>query len=190
VDKVRLAGGTIDQVESGVRMYSRAKVTKPFKIRLKFTRKIIPSVTTSNGAFSLLGWVVATNSAPTSIPANWPGTTPTGDLEVAAFLRGFRFNVGNFTTQGDGSNRFRLQVYPGDGTRVQLVTDKVIDLGLNVEQELEFSVSGGTTTLTAVGLGLSQSHTHSVISDMTSGYLMLYTSNIMEAEFGDFRRIS
>jgi hypothetical protein len=188
VDKVRLAGGTIDQVESGVRMYSRAKVTKPFKIRLKFTRKIIPSVTTSNGAFSLLGWVVATNSAPTSIPANWPGTTPTGDLEVAAFLRGFRFNVGNFTTQGDGSNRFRLQVYPG--TRVQLVTDKVIDLGLNVEQELEFSVSGGTTTLTAVGLGLSQSHTHSVISDMTSGYLMLYTSNIMEAEFGDFRRIS
>lgn len=190
-DKVRLTGGAFDDFTSGVRMYSRAKVTKPFKIRFKFTRKLIPSRTTSEGAFNLVGWVVATGSAPTPIPANWPAGTSTRDIEVQNFLKGFRFSPGNINLADTAnSNRFRMQTYNGDGTRTQYTSDVVVNLGLDVEQEMELAAAGSTATLAAVDLGISVSHTSPIIGGMTTGYLMLYTGFGMSADWGDFRRIS
>jgi hypothetical protein len=190
-NKVRLTGGAYDDFNSGVRMYSRAKLTKPFKVRLKFTRKLIPSTTTNEGCFNLLGLVVTTSSAPTPIPANWPAGTTTRDTEVASFLKGFRFGVANINSAGTANNnRFRLQTYNGDGTRTQYVSDVEVNLGLDVEQELEFTTTGSTATLTAVGLAISVSHTVPLIGDMTTGYLMFYTSYGMSTEWGDVRRIS
>jgi hypothetical protein len=172
-------------------MYSRAALTKPFKVRCKCTRKVLTPVTTAEGAFNLYGWVIATSSAPTSIPANWPGTTATRDTEVQRFLKGFRFSPGNINTLSpEFSNKFRMQTYNGDGTRTQYTSDVLVNLGLNVEHELELSVSGNTATLTAVNLGISVSHSSAIIGGMTTGYLMIYTGFGMDTIWGDFRRIS
>jgi hypothetical protein len=191
VDKVRLAGGAYTDFYSGVRMYSRASLTKPFKVRCTFTRKVIAPVTTAEGAFHLFGWVIATSEAPGAIPANWPAGTTTRDTEVQNFLKGFRFSPGNINTVSpEFSNKFRMQTYNGDGTRTQYTSDVPVDLGLNVAQELELAVAGSTATLTAVSLGISVSHTSAIIGGMTTGFLMLYTSYGADAEWGNFRRIS
>lgn len=190
-NKVRLTGGAIDDFGSGVRMYSRAVVTKPFRIRFKLTRKVIPTTTTANGAYNLAGWVTTTQSAPTSSPATWPSNTATGDVEVTAFLKGFRFSPGNINTVGTAStNRLRMQTYNGDNTKTQFTTDRVIDIGLNVEQEMELAVSVDSATLAAIGLGLSESFSSPIIAGMTTGYFMIYTSFGMDSEWADFRRIS
>jgi hypothetical protein len=190
-DKVRLTGGAYDDLASGVRMFSRASLTKPFKVRFKLTRKVIPSTTLSAGSFNLVGWVVATSSAPTPIPANWPPTTPTRDDDIASYLKGFRFAPGNVNTVGTAdSNKFRMQTYNGDGTRTQYNNDTIVNLGLNVEQEMELSATGTTATLAAIDLGLSVSYSSPVIGGMSTGYLTLFTSYGMSADWGDFRRIS
>jgi hypothetical protein len=190
-DKVRLTGGAYDELTSGVRMFSRASLTKPFKVRCKLTRKVIPSLTLSAGAFNHLGWVEATSSAPTSIPANWPSATPTRDDDIVSYLKGFRFSPGNINTVGTAeSNKFRMQTYNGDGTRTQYSNDTVVNLGLDVEQEMELAVVGTTATLAAIGLGLSVSYSSPVIGGMSTGFLMLFTSYGMSTEWGDFRRIS
>jgi hypothetical protein len=193
-DGVRLTGLGLDEPLSGIRLFGRHAITKPFKIRYKFKRLVIPSSTDANGAFNFIGVLMPNSKAPNLNPSLWPSSTPTGDIEMANITTGWRIVHGNINTAGTAeSNKFRLRWLDGNGGRIAINSadaEKIIDLGLNVVHEMELEWSADTVILRDINSGLSQTFRDSRLGTMTKGYLMFYTSPLMSAEFTDVRQIT
>jgi hypothetical protein len=182
----------IDEPDSGIRAFSRLPITKPIKVRIDFTRLTIPAVTTTNGAFHLLGFVMPVN--PGDEITSWAENTPTGDDTLAAMVRGYRFTFANTNTEGTAqSDRVRMQFYEGNGdkTRIEPVTEVgTVNLGLNVLHTLEFEWRGDTAIFRAIELAKTQTFRSPLLSGFDKGHLMFYSSPGTETRWGNFRTLT
>jgi hypothetical protein len=104
---IRLRGGRYDDFASGVRLFRRAKVARSGRVAYRLTREVVPTVTTSNGAWFNVGLVWGRD------PATLHPDTANGDEAVAPLFRGFRITHANTNTLSPSlSDKIRLRTYP------------------------------------------------------------------------------
>lgn len=193
---VQLQGAAIGNLNGGIRLYNKTKLTKPasgtpLKFQWKFKRLVIPTGTGTEGTFNFFGFV-------TNLDGTFPGnnsSTVTRDDDLLSTLKGWRITYGNINDSNGGanSNQFRLQVYKGDGTKYQVdpVEASILaDLGLNTEHTMTCAIVGNKVVFKCEDLSLTQSWTDPGINGFGSGYPMFYTSYGAKSLFSDVQRIS
>jgi len=101
-----LRGGRYDDLDGGVRLFSRFALPASGTVRFKLTRETIPPVVTSEGVWFNVGIVWGRDPA-----ALAPGTS-TRDIDTAGTWAGWRITMANEAADASASNRLRIVTYP------------------------------------------------------------------------------
>jgi hypothetical protein len=171
---IRLRGGAYDDFASGVRLFRRAKVARSGRVAYRLTREVVPTVTTSNGAWFNVGLVWGRD------PATLHPDTANGDESIAPLFRGFRVTHANTNTVSPAaSDKIRLRTYPnrtGISPREAQVTARFAQ-GVPHSMEMTWTTAG-VVTLHDRTLGVRQSFASSSALVLPTGgaWLMWYAS--------------